>query len=150
MRDAVALPNAGKAMAGAWTELTVDVVKKAMPTDLAALYQTWLDANLAKANRLSELVAEAVETYRQAVAANPLNVMDAATNTVPTTGFRHALNLVIFNLGMEMGVQFAPQVYTLTTRGDIWLRMVQSGTIKPVETTEGEGTPSYQAPERKR
>ena len=135
---------------GAWTELTVDVVKKAMPTDLATLYQTWLDANLAKANRLSELVAEAVATFRQAVAANPLNVMDAATNTVPTTGFRHALNWVIFNLGMEMGVQFAPQVYTLTTRGDIWLRMVQSGTIKPVGTTEGDGSPSYQAPSRER
>ncbi len=135
-------------MAEAWTELTVDVVKKAMPTDLATLYQTWLDANLAKANRLSELVAEAVATFRQAVAANPLNVMDATTNTVPTTGFRHALNLVIFNLGMEMGVQFAPQVYTLTTRGDIWLRMVQSGTIKPVDTTEGEGSPSYQASRR--
>ena len=137
-------------MAGAWKELTVDVVKKALPMDLGAVYQTWLDTNPAKANRLSELVVEAVETFRQAVAANPLNVMDAATNTVPTTGFRHALNWVIFNLGMEMGAQFAPQVYTLTTRGDIWLRMVQSGTIKPVETMEGQGTPSYQAPERER
>ncbi len=135
-------------MAGAWTELTVAVVENALPTDMATLYAAWLEANPGKAGRLAELVSEAVATFRQAVAADPLNQLDAATDTVPSTGFRHALNWVIFNLGMEMGVQFAPEVYQLTTRGDIWLRMVQAGTIKPVDTTAGDGTPSYRVSER--
>ena len=132
---------------GAWTQLTADVVRNALPTDMATLYGSWVDANPGKANRLAELVAEVVATYREAVAVNPLNVMDSATDTVPTTGFRHALNTVIFNLGMEMGVQFDPSVYTLTTRADIWLRMVQSGSVAPVPSAAGEGTPSFVAPE---
>ena len=127
----------------AWTELTVAVVQNAMLTDMATLYASWVDANPGKVNRLSEIVAEAVSIFRQAVAANPLNVVDADPNMVPTTGWRHALNWVVFNLGMEMGVQFAPEVYTLMTRADIWLRMVQNGGINPVDTTGSDGTPSY-------
>ena len=69
---------------------------------------------------------------------------------VPTTGFRYALNYVLFNLGMEMGVQFAPEVYALTTRADIWLRMVQGGTINPVLPVGEASSPSYRTPERMR
>ncbi len=136
-------------MEDAWTDLTVDVVRNAFPTDLATLYASWVDANPAKANRLSEVVAEVRRTFRKAVEANPANTLDDNPETVPSTGFRHALNSVIFNVGMEMGVQFAPEVYTLITRADIWLRMVQNGGI-PVDTTEGEGSPSYRPPERER
>ena len=133
---------------GAWTELSVDVVRNALPTDMGNLYASWVDANAAKANRLTELVAETREMFRQAVAGNPVCTVDTDPNTVPTTGFRHALNTVIFNLGMEMGVQFAPEVYTLITRADIWLRMVQNGGINPVDTSAGGGTPTYRIPDR--
>jgi len=131
---------------GDWTELTVATVMNALPTDMATLYASWIDVNPAKVARLGELVAETVATYRAAVAANPRNELDLALNTVPATGFRHALNQIIFNLGMEMGVQFAPEVYSLITRADIWLRMVESGTLTPVETNEGHGTPSFRRP----
>ena len=134
---------------GAWTELTLAVVQNALPTDMATLYATWVDANAGKANRLSELVAEIRTTYREAVAANPANELDPDTDKVPAMGFRHALNSVIFNLGMEMGVQFAPEVYSLITRADIWLRMVQNGQIR-VDSIAGQGTPSYSVPERAR
>jgi hypothetical protein len=130
----------------AWTELTVAVVENAMPTDLATLYRTWFDANPPKANRLVEIVDEVRSTYRRAVEVNPANRMDENPNTVPTVGFRHALNSVIFHMGMEMGVQFAPEVYTLITRGEIWLRMVQNGGIL-VDIDGSGGTPSYVAPE---
>src|ERR1035437_9426108 len=113
---------------------------------MATLYASWIDVNPGKAGRLGELVAETVATYRAAVASNLRNVLDVALNTVPATGFRHALNQIIFNLGMEMGVQFAPEVYSLITRADIWLRMVESGTVTPGETTDGRGTPSYRRP----
>ena len=134
---------------GVWTELTAAVVLNALPTDMATLYASWVDANAGKAGRLAELVAEVLGSFREAVAVNPLNVLDENPNTVPTTGFRHALNLVIFNLGMEMGTQFAPEVYGLNVQANIWLRMVQDGSI-PVDTAAGEGTPSYQPPERTR
>ena len=134
-------------MESVWTPLTEDVVRNALPTDLGTLYASWFDANPAKANRLSEVVAEIRRTYRRAVEVNPANVLDENPETVPVTGFRHALNTVIFSIGMEMGVQFAPEVYTLISRAEIWLRMVQNGGI-PVDTMAGKGTPSYQVPER--
>ena len=129
---------------GDWTELTVATVTNALPTDMATLYATWIDVNPGKVTRLGELVAETVSIYRAAVASNPSNELDVALNTVPTTGFRHALNQIMFNLGMEMGVQFAPEVYSLITRADIWLRMVESGTLTPVGVVQG--TPSYRKP----
>ena len=132
-----------------WIQFSVDSVRNALPSDMATLYGTWVDANPAKANRLSELVAEMLQTFRAAVATNPANTVDVNPDTIPVTGFRHALNSVIFNLGMEMGVQFAPEVYALTTRADIWLRMVQDGGI-PVGTAGNTGTPSYRIPEAER
>lgn len=120
-----------------------------MPTDLGTLYASWVDANPGKANRLSELVTEVVRTFREAVASSAGSELDANPDTVPATGFRHALNSVIFHLGMEMGVQFAPEVYTLMTRADIWLRMVQNGGI-PLDAAGRVGTPSYRCPERVR
>ena len=134
---------------GAWTELTADVVRNAFPTDLATLYASWVDANPAKANRLNEIIAEVLRTFRTAVEANPANELDPDPNTVPVTGFRHAQNMVIFNLGMEMGIQFAPEVFTLIARAEIWLRMVQNGGIA-VGTRVDRGTPSYEIPERTR
>ena len=129
---------------GSWTEFTLASVQNALPTDLAALYAKWIDANPGKANRLSELVDEQVAAFRETVATQPENVLDVALNTVPTTGYRHALTLVIFSLGMEMGVQFAPEVYSLVSRADIWLRMVQTGKMRPVEwETTVVGTPRY-------
>ena len=134
---------------GAWTEFTVAVVTNAMPTDLGTLYASWVDAKPGKVNRLGELVAEVRNTFRKAVEANPANQLDEDPDTVPAPGFTHALNLVIFQLGMEMGAQFAPEVYGLNVQANIWLRMVQDGSI-PVDSTAGDGTPSYSVPERMR
>lgn len=129
-------------MAEAWTELTVAAVQNALPSDLATLYASWVEANPTKATRLGELVAEVRRTFRTAVEANPANVLDDNPETVPTTGFRHAINMVIFNLGMEMGVQLSSEADGLITRADIRLRMVQNGGI-PIDSIAGEGSPSY-------
>jgi hypothetical protein len=129
-------------MEEAWTEFTVEAVLNAFPTDLTTIHASWVDANPVKVNRLSEVVAEVRRTFRNAVEANPANRMDENPDTVPSTGFRHALNMVIFNMGMEIGVDLSPLVYGLITRAEIWLRMVQNGQI-PIDSTEGEGTPSY-------
>jgi hypothetical protein len=130
-----------------WTALTLAVVENALPTDMATLYASWVGANPLKAGRLAELVAEALATFRSAVASNPAGEVDTDPDTVPVSGFRHALNHVIFNLGMEMGIEFAPDVFQLQTRADLWLRMVQDGAITPAGAAGGGGTPSYAAPD---
>ena len=81
-------------------------------------------------------------TIRSAVSANPANVLDADVTKVPMVVFRHALNVILFNLGMEMGVQFSAEVYSLYVRSDIWLREVQRGEI-PVRADVRGPKPSY-------
>jgi hypothetical protein len=129
-----------------WVELTEAVALNAMPTDLAALYTSWVQSNPDKAARLAELTAESVAIWRDAVAANPANELDEDTTKVPMAGFRHALNTIIFNLGMEMGVQFAGEVYSLVARAEMWLRGVQSGSI-PVGNAGASASPSYEPPD---
>jgi len=133
----------------AWTDFTVDSVLNAMPTDMWNLYRSWVEANAGKVNRLSELVAETLAAFREAVAVSPEFEEPPTLTAIPTTGYRHALNLVTFNLGMEMGVQFAPEVYSLNIQANIWLRMVQIGKMKPVGPVEG-GNPSYERRHRRR
>ena len=113
-----------------------------MPTDMGNLYRSWVDANSSKTNRLAELVAETLGIFREAVSTQQWVVMEEDPAMIPVTGFRHALNLVVFNLGMEMGVQFSPEVYGLNVQANIWLRMVQEGSLKPVESVTA-GSPMY-------
>ena len=114
-----------------------------MPTDMAVLYATWVDANPAKATRLSAIVAGVLQRFRAVVETAPDVVMDVDPDTVPTTGFEYAVDMAIFRLGMEMGVQFAPEVYSLVTQANVWLRMVQTGKIRAVDTIGEGGSPRY-------
>jgi hypothetical protein len=109
---------------------------------MAVVYRSWLDANPGKAGRLAELVAETVASFREAVRTQSAVAMADDETMIPATGYRHALNLILFNLGMEMGVEFAPEVYSLNVQANIWLRMVQTGKVKPV-AEQAAGTPSY-------
>ena len=83
-----------------WKELTSETVLNALPTDMGNLYRSWVDANPTKVNRLAEIVSETVTMFREAVAVYPWYVMDPDITMVPVSGFRHALDMVIFNLGM--------------------------------------------------
>jgi len=71
------------------------------------------------------------------------------TQYQPTAGFLDAQNLAIFEVGMEMGVHFEPQVFDLISGAKLWLRMVANGGI-PVDAVAAIGSPSYRAPERTR
>ncbi len=131
-----------------WTALTASKVEAVLPTDMGNLYRSWVEGNPSKGGRLVELVASTVEAFREAVKTQRWVVMHEDPTMIPATGYQHAVNLVVFNLGMEMGVQFAPEVYSLHTQANIWLRMVQAGTMRPVEwsmTAAGVGSPQYQA-----
>ena len=105
-----------------------------------------MQANPEKSDRLAELTAETVAIYRDAVAANPANELDEDDTKIPMVAYQHVLNTILFNLGMEMGLEFASEVYSLIARADIWLRGVQAGSI-PVGNVAGDASPSYTAPD---
>jgi len=127
-----------------WTPFTLAVVTNALPTDMAQLYATWITAHPEKVNRLAEIVVETRTTVRDAVSTNPRNLIDVETDTVPTVGFRHALNMAFYSLGMEMGAQLGPDAHSQFLRADLWVRMVQTGGIPiPCDVALRGGTPSY-------
>ena len=134
-----------------WTPFTLAVVTNALPSDMGQLYANWITAHPDKVNRLGEIVEEVRRTFRDAVAANLKNLMDSESDSVPNVGFRHALNMTIFNLGMEMGVALGPDAYSQVVRADLWLRMVQNGGIPISCAVELRGgTPSFSRPTRRK
>jgi hypothetical protein len=128
---------------GAWTEFSLAVVENALPSDVRAHYQAWVAVHPEKAGRLGELVEETLSLFRQAVASNPGGALDAGESMIPVTGFRHAMNVLVFNLAMESGAELVPEVYQLMMRADVWLRMVQRGQIVPDPQGASDATPSY-------
>ena len=130
-----------------WTPFTVAVVTNALPTALAESYASWLAAHPEKANRLVEIVEEIRRAFRDAVSTNPQNLMDTETDTLPNVGFRHAMDLLIYTLGREVGADVGADAYSQAMRADVWLRMVQDGGIPiPCDPELRGGTPSYKAP----
>ena len=126
-----------------WTALTISEVQDAMPTELEPLYASWIVAHPEKDGRLEELTEETVAVCRAAVAAGAVNALDPDPTKVPISGFRHMLNIIFFNVGMEMGVDFEPEVHRVMTRADIWLRGVQLGTINVAGEESTVPSPSY-------
>jgi hypothetical protein len=59
---------------------------------------------------LEELIGETARLFRMSVASNPENVMDPDETKIPVTGYRHALNALLFNLMMETGAEMVPEV----------------------------------------
>ena len=123
--------------------LTVDDVKAALPTDMETLHKAWIDAHPEKASRLETLTAQFVEAFREAAGANPACVLDDDPTTVPTVARHHALNLIDYSLGMEMGVQFAPEVVNLNTQANVWLRMAPTSSVDLTGSAVRVGTPSF-------
>jgi len=130
-----------------WVQLTEAEVADSMPADMIPVYDAWIVANPDKADRLAELTAEAVAVCRTAVASGSPWALDPDETKIPTSGFRHMINTVIFNLGMEMSFDFVPDFYSLVTRADIWLRGVQIGSITVPAADGTLPSPSYEPPE---
>jgi len=88
-----------------------------------------------------------VAMCRAAVESGSPWAMDPDETKIPTSGYRHMLNMVIFNLGMEMSFEFVDDFYSLVTRADIWLRGVQIGSITVPAADGTLPSPSYEPPE---
>jgi hypothetical protein len=130
----------------AWTDFSLAKVLEALPSDVKTFYASWVELYPDKSGRLEELIGETARLFRMSVASNPENVMDPDEAKIPVTGYQHALNTLLFNLMMETGAEMVPEVYTLMTRADIWLRLVQRGSVTPSPATGSlsGGSPSYE------
>ena len=130
-----------------WTPFTDDVVLAAMSVDMRTAYDAWIVAHPEKADRLMVLVADTLANFRDAVAANLANWIDPELDTVPSVGLRHAVNVTLFSLAAEMSFTLPAELATQVTRADIWLRLVQNGTIPiPQDPSQRGGHPSYHTP----
>lgn len=130
-----------------WVALTEADVTVAMPTDMAAMYEAWIVTYPEKEGRLGNLTLEAVAACRTAVQSGSPAALDADETKIPTTGYRHMINTVLFNLGTEMNFEFMQDFYSLVTRADIWLRAVQIGSISIPPADGVLPSPSYERPE---
>jgi len=86
-----------------WVPFTPDEVLKAMPAFIVTRYQAWIVSIPAKQGRLAEIVAEVRTIFREAVRANPANVLDPAADTVPAAGLHYAVDMAAYTLIVEMG-----------------------------------------------
>ena len=134
-----------------WVELTIETVLAHLPTDVKARYQAWIENNPGKENRLEEITANTLREFRDAIKSVPANSWHPDENFIPQSAVRHAENVIVFTLAMEMGLPITTAGTHAVTAANIYLRQIPYGRIKMrAEGQAAEGTPSYKIPtERK-
>jgi len=86
-----------------WVPFTEAVFQNALPVFVLEAHAAWVVANPTKVNRMGEIVAAVRAVFREAVQANPANVMDSETDTIPAAGLEYALDMAAYRLWVEMG-----------------------------------------------
>ena len=87
----------------AWVPFTSKEFRNGLPVGFLSQHDAWVEANDSKANRLEEIVAEAVNRFRSAAASHPRNQIDADETKIPATGYDYAFAIAAYMLGLEMG-----------------------------------------------
>ena len=87
----------------AWVPFTSKEVRNGLPVGFLSQHDAGVEANDSKANRLEEIVAEAVNRFRSAAASHPRNQIDADETKIPATGYDYAFAIAAYMLGLEMG-----------------------------------------------
>lgn len=136
-----------------WIALNETKVLADMPTDLRPLYDAWIVANASKAGRLAEITAGIVAEFRDAIATNPANRLDADATKIPESCIRSAEVLIFGALQNEMGHKLSTDDAQAMTRAEILLRQIgYQHFIAGTGTATNEPSPYYttetQHPER--
>jgi hypothetical protein len=132
-----------------WVALTEALVLTDLPTELGALYTTWLAANPTKATRLAQITANTVAEFRDAITTNPANTLDDDTTKIPQSCIRSAETIIYFSLMMEMGLSLKSEAIQSMTRADMFLRQIQykNFSTQTGTTTATKPAPIYTTPE---
>lgn len=132
-----------------WVEITLADVIAHLPTDIKARHDEWVVTYPDKANRLAEITNNTIREFRDAIKSNPENVVDPRETYLPQSAVRHAENIIIFNIAMEMGVVIDSSGNSARTSADVFLRQIPYGRWNT--TTEGDDSlpsPHFTVPER--
>ncbi len=130
-----------------WIPVNEALALADFPTDIRQPYDQWLTDNPDKAGRLAELIANTRAEFRDALAGNPINVLDPDPEKVPQSCIRSLLALVFFQLQVEMGLSVSEERQQAMTRADLFLRQIayQHFVARPSGVNR-EPSPAYAPP----
>ncbi len=123
-----------------WVEIKTEDILAHMPTDVKARYAEWLVANPDRAGRLDQLTKNALREFRDNLTSVKANIVDPRETWVPQSAVRHLETIVLFTLGMEMGLPLDSAAIGARYSADIFLRQILMGRYSV--TTEEAGSPS--------
>lgn len=107
-----------------WTALNETKILADCPTDLRPLYDSWIAANPTKAGRLAEITAGIIAEFRDAIATNAANRLDADATKIPESCVRSAEVLIYGAIQNEMGNKLSTDDSQAMTRAEILLRQI--------------------------
>ena len=107
----------------AWIEFDESYVLAAMPSEMEAPYGTWI-TDPGKTGRLAEIVGSVLADFRTGLSANPNVAIDSASGTLPERCLQHALTIVFYHLGLEMGLSVNMSAQTAFINAETYLRQL--------------------------
>ncbi len=129
-----------------WTTLNAERLLLDFPTDLLALYNTWIIDHPDKAGRLAQVTAETVARVRDAISSRPVNVLDPDPDAIPVSAVQAAETLVYGGLAMEMGIDVTSEANQMMTRADLFVRQIAYGHYRTESGAAEAVKPTYQVP----
>ena len=126
----------------AWVRVDAAYVLGAMPTELAGPYSAWIAGDPGKAERLAAITRGVVADFRTGLRSNPTVVMAPGVDELPERAVRHALNIIYYNLGLEMGLSINYSAQQGFVNAEIYVRQLYTSEalIDPERLSD---TPSY-------
>ena len=131
-----------------WVEIKTEDILAHMPTDVKTRYAEWLVANPDRAGRLDQLAKNALREFRDNLTSVKANIVDPRETWVPQSAVRHLETIVLFTLGMEMGLPLDSAAIGARYSADIFLRQILMGRYKTTTDAAGEPSPRYSIPGR--
>ncbi len=126
----------------AWVTVDAAYVISAMPAELLGPYNAWIAGTPEKAERLAAIARGVVSDFRTGLKSNPTVVMALGADELPERAVRHALNIVFYNLALEMGLTVNYSALQAFVNAEIYARQLygQEAMIDPERLSDA---PSY-------
>ena len=126
-----------------WVEISCDGILAALPSDVKVRYDAWLVSSPDKVGRLETIVGNTLREFRDAIKSNPENGVDPRETYLPRSAVRHVESIVVFTLGMEMGLPLDSAGNSARVSADVFLRSIPYGRFKTTDDAAGEASPRF-------
>ncbi len=125
-----------------WVRVDESYVLGAMPSELIGPYGTWTTSHPDKSGRLAEITQGVVSDFRTGLNSNPTVVMAPGADELPERAVRHALNIIFYNLALEMGLTINYSAQQGFINAEIYARQLYS-TDALIDPDRMSDTPLY-------